>query len=202
MPKSDKKKKVKKSKGPDLDKYANLPNDISVKDIPLSNKFGGETFGGEGSSSGGSAPGKGGKGGGMSKQSGEFPSWACTSNRIQKTSKIVRPTNVNLLDTEGRPIHAHGGGFVAPGQGGAPNHRWWWYGESAKNNPLNAGVNAYSSSDLLTWKYEGSMISQKTILGKLRQLKTSSAFEVVRSNASAVVIVERPKVVYCPMTKK
>lgn len=43
-------------------------------------------------------------------------------------------------------------------------------------------MNAYSSGDLLTWKYEGAMISQKTILGKLRMLKSSSAFEVVCIN--------------------
>ena len=134
-----------------------------------------------------------GNGGGLSSGNGmfgsgrgpEFPSWACSSGRMQKTSKVLRPTNVNMMDTEGRPIHAHGGGFVAPGQGGGPNKRWWWYGESAKNNPLNAGVNAYSSSDLATWKYEGSMISQKTILGKLRQLKSSSAFEVASAPPAA-----------------
>ena len=162
--------KGKKKGGPDLDKYAHLPDDISVgkggtlpKGVKLNNVFQG----------GGDA------GGGGGSRGPEFPSWACTADRIQHASKIVRPTNTNLLDTEGRPIHAHGGSFVAPGQGGAPHKRWWWYGESAKNNPLNAGVNAYSSSDLLTWKFEGSMISQKTILGKLRQLKTSSAFEVL-----------------------
>ena len=46
------------------------------------------------------------------------------------------------------------------------------------------------------------MISQRTILGKLRQLKTNSAFAAIRSNASATVIVERPKVVYCPKTSR
>ena len=39
------------------------------------------------------------------------------------------------------------------------------------------------------------MIGQRTILGKLRQLKTLSAFAAIRSSASATVIVERPKVV-------
>ena len=63
-------------------------------------------------------------------------------------------------------------------------------------------MNAYSSGDLLNWKFEGVMISQRTIMGKLRQLKTNSAFAVVRSNHSATVIVERPKVVFCPKTRR
>ena len=132
----------------------------------------------------------------------DFPRWACTPERIQKSSKVIRTKNTNMKDLDGKPIHAHGGGFLAPLQGGGGHKRWWWYGESAKGKPQNAGVNAYSSGDLLHWKFEGVMISQRTILGKLRQLKTNSAFAAIRSNASATVIVERPKVVYCPKTSR
>lgn len=161
-------------------KYSKLPDDIS-----LPNKFGGETFS-EGKGSG-STP---------ASVSPGFPTWACTEDRIQKSSKIIRPTNTELLDVDGKPIHAHGGGFLAPGQGGGSNKRWWWYGETNKGNPKNAGVNAYSSSDLQHWKLEGLMINQNTLVAKLRQLKGSSAFDSIRNNASAVVIVERPKVSY------
>jgi len=73
----------------------------------------------------------------------EFPTWACAANRIQTDSKIVRPTRTEMVDTEGRPIHAHGGSFLAPGQGGSPHKRWWWYGESAKNNPLNGILHTF-----------------------------------------------------------
>lgn len=132
----------------------------------------------------------------------EFPSWACAPERVQKASKVIRTKNVNMKDTDGRPIHAHGGGFLAPLQGGGPHKRWWWYGETAKGNRQHAGVNAYSSGDLLNWKFEGVMISQRTIVGKLRQLKSNAAFGIIRNNASATVIVERPKVVYCPKTKR
>jgi len=174
--------KSKKHKGKDS-KYNALPDDIS-----LPNKFGGETFSGKGHNPATSAP--------------EFPKWACSEDRIQKESRIIRPTDTNLLDIDGKPIHAHGGGFLAPHQGGGSNKRWWWYGETSKGNPKGAGVNAYSSSDLLHWKHEGLMINQKTLVGKLRQLKSSSAFDVIRNNQSAVVIVERPKVIYCPKTSK
>jgi hypothetical protein len=161
-------------------KYSQLPDDIS-----LPNKFGGETF---------SAAGGKGVGGGSAGNGPGFPTWACTEDRIQKSSKIIRPTNTELLDVDGKPIHAHGGGFLAPGQGGGNHKRWWWYGETNKANPKTAGINAYSSSDLQHWKLEGLMINQKTLVEKLKQLKTSSAFDVIRNNASAVVIVERPKV--------
>jgi hypothetical protein len=160
-----------------------LPDDISVP-----NKFGGESFTKGHHNQANVAP--------------EFPTWACTEDRIQKESRIIRPTDTNLLDIDGKPIHAHGGGFLAPHQGGANHKRWWWYGETSKGNVKGAGVNAYSSSDLLHWKLEGLMINQKTLVDKLRQLKSSSAFDVIRNNQSAVVIVERPKVIYCPKTKK
>lgn len=168
------KKKSKKDKKGDT-KYSKLPDDIS-----LPNKFGGETFTKDKAGGGTVAP--------------DFPTWACTDDRIQKTSKIIRPTNTEMLDIDNKPIHAHGGGFLAPGQGGGSHKRWWWYGETNKANPKTAGVNAYSSSDLQHWKLEGLMINQKTLVAKLAQLKTSSAFDVIRKNASATVIVERPKV--------
>ena len=55
--------------------------------------------------------------------------------------KIIRTKNTNMKDLDGKPIHAHGGGFLAPLQGGGGHKRWWWCGESAKGKPQNAGVN-------------------------------------------------------------
>lgn len=59
-----------------------------------------------------------------------------------------------MLDDRGLRIHAHGGGFLAPWQAGGFHDKWWWYGESAKNES-GAHVNAYSSQDLFVWHYEG-----------------------------------------------
>lgn len=153
-----------------MERYAELPDDVSDPSYSApksSNKKknggGGSGSGGSGSSSsrsssnsrsggggnsgsGTSADGGGGGGGEGGSRGAEFPTWACAPGRIQQASKIVRPINTALKDTEGRPIHAHGGGFLAPGQGGGAHKRWWWYGESAKAQPHSAGVNAYSSS--------------------------------------------------------
>ncbi len=56
-------------------------------------------------------------------------------------------------DTDGRPINAHGGGFLVHGD------QTYWYGECRPAGPstLNSliGVSCYSSFDLVAWKNEG-----------------------------------------------
>ena len=58
------------------------------------------------------------------------------------------------LDTDGKPIHAHGGSILRL------DGRYWWYGENkertdGKNGVWHWGVRAYSSTDLYNWKDEG-----------------------------------------------
>jgi hypothetical protein len=100
------------------------------------------------------------------------------------------------LDTEGKPINAHGGGMLYD------NGTYYWFGEiksgntvrvtedtSWENYRVNAGgVSCYSSKDLLNWKYEGVALSP-----------------VVNDSTSDLYIgavIERPKVIYNDKTKK
>ena len=57
--------------------------------------------------------------------------------------------------------------MLLPRQGGGPNERWWWYGESAKNETA-ADVNAYSSTDFVNWRFEGVVLSHTSVLASLK----------------------------------
>lgn len=97
------------------------------------------------------------------------------------------------LDTEGRPIQAHGGGILFD------KGVYYWFGEN-KDAPNSAagqgllaridavGISCYSSRDLLRWKHEGVV---------LPAVKDDPAHDL---NPGGVI--ERPKVVYNRKTKK
>ena len=79
-------------------------------------------------------------------------------------------------DTDGNPINAHGGHIIIE------NGTYFWFGESDKSSDENRGVNCYSSPDLITWDFQGSMVTASMINeGAGRQ---------------DVTVVERPKVIY------
>jgi lysophospholipase L1-like esterase len=97
------------------------------------------------------------------------------------------------LDTDGRPIQAHGGGML--------HHRgtYYWFGEN-KDAPnavtekgrlarIDAvGVSCYSSKDLLRWKHEGVVLAA---------VRDDPAHDLHPSG-----VIERPKVVYNAKTRK
>ena len=61
------------------------------------------------------------------------------------------------LDTEGKPIQAHGGSVIHV------KDRYYWYGENkektdGKNGIWHWGVRCYSSADLYNWTDEGLII--------------------------------------------
>jgi lysophospholipase L1-like esterase len=97
------------------------------------------------------------------------------------------------LDTGGRPIQAHGGGVLYD------RGTYYWFGEN-KDAPnvvtekgrlarIDAvGVSCYSSKDLLRWKHEGVV---------LPAVAGDPGHDLHPSG-----VVERPKVVYNPRTKK
>ncbi len=99
------------------------------------------------------------------------------------------------LDTDGKPINAHGGGLLFY------KGTYYWYGEYKKGRTelvphsnwenyrvLAGGVSCYSSKDLLHWKFEG--------LALASEQKDST------SDLYAGKVIERPKVVFNPRTKK
>eukprot|EP00729_Bicosta_minor_P013781 gene13781-23970_t len=90
-------------------------------------------------------------------------------------------------DTDGNRIEAHAAGmFQDP-----ISSTWYWYGESKKDNDLkDHGVNCYSSASIAgPWKFEGQVISQKSI-------------PIPTGGSTGPFIVERPKTLYNPKTKK
>ena len=88
-------------------------------------------------------------------------------------------------DNHGVHINAHGGCVIRYGS------RFWWYGEhktaGSGGNVANVGVHVYSSADLCRWRDEGIALP----------LSDDPNAELARG-----CILERPHVLYHPLTKK
>lgn len=87
------------------------------------------------------------------------------------------------LDNKGKHINAHGGGMLFH------DGKYYWFGEIKSDTTNNAmdGVSCYSSEDLYNWKNEGTALSVSSNEG---------------SDIEQGCIIERPKVIYNPKTKK
>ncbi|XP_051141271.1 uncharacterized protein LOC127258467 [Andrographis paniculata] len=99
------------------------------------------------------------------------------------------------LDTEGRPIQAHGGGVLYDEN----SRTYYWYGEYKdgptyhihRNAPARVdviGVGCYSSKDLWAWKNEGIVLTAE---------EKNETHDLHKSN-----VLERPKVIYNDKTGK
>ena len=101
----------------------------------------------------------------------------------------IRP-GAAWLDENGRPVDAHGAGLLHDIDG---DGRYYWYGSQRQGHPCklwncqNGGINAYSSADLYTWRYEGLVVPAFN--------DTDSHF------ARNGLLLERPKVVRCAGTR-
>lgn len=85
------------------------------------------------------------------------------------------------LDTEGRPIQAHGGGILER------RGLYYWYGEDKTfGNGNRVGVACYFSKDLLNWKRLGIALPKENLPEEFRDRG----------------ICERPKVIYNETTGK
>jgi len=95
---------------------------------------------------------------------------------------VIRPGQL-WQDTDGKHINAHGGG-VLQHQG-----TYYWFGEHKAERTSNAmvGITCYASTDLTTWKNMGVALS----------VSQEKGHELERG-----CIMERPKVIYNPLTKK
>ena len=87
------------------------------------------------------------------------------------------------MDTDGKHINAHGGNIIQY------NNTYYWYGENRpySGGSTEAGISVYSSVDLKTWKNEGVALATSQEAGH----------DIERG-----CIMERPKVLYNPKTKK
>lgn len=97
----------------------------------------------------------------------------------QKTINEFTPGN-EWHDTNGDVINAHGGGVIYD------NGKYYWFGEK-RGRHASEGVNVYSSTDLYNWKYESLALSQD---------------KDTTSDITIGCVMERPKVIYNPSTKK
>ncbi|RYG50439.1 MAG: beta-glucanase, partial [Chitinophagaceae bacterium] len=83
-------------------------------------------------------------------------------------------------DTKGEVINAHGGGVIFD------KGKYYWFGEK-RGRHASEGVNVYSSSDLYNWTEEGLALTQDAD---------------TTSDIAKGCVMERPKVIYNPATKK
>lgn len=106
--------------------------------------------------------------------------WA---QRSAETSQgCIRP-GAQWLDTDGKPVNAHGGGLLSH------NGQWYWFGEfkESDSNSAHVGISCYKSNDLVNWENCG--IALRTSKEKGSEIEQGC-------------IMERPKVVYNPRTRK
>ncbi len=101
-----------------------------------------------------------------------------------KELKTIKPGEI-WPDNNGVHINAHGGGILVD------NGIYYWFGEhkveGRKGNQARVGVHCYSSENLTDWKDEGIA------------LKVSEDLE---SPITIGSVIERPKVIFNPKTKK
>jgi len=102
-------------------------------------------------------------------------------NPTAREKAEIRPGEI-FPDKNGVHINAHGGGMLYR------RGTYYWYGEHKCDSSNNAlvGVNCYTSTDLMNWKYSGVALAVSTRKG---------------SDIESGCIIERPKVVYNAKTK-
>jgi len=104
---------------------------------------------------------------------------AVSSTESKTADPLFRP-GIVWADEAGEVINAHGGGVLQAGK------VYYWFGEK-RGKQASEGVNVYSSEDLYHWKYEGIALSPS---------------QEENSDIAAGCLMERPKVIYNPKTKK
>ena len=116
----------------------------------------------------------------------------------QKKKKAIRSGEL-WYDDGGRHINAHGGGIMKY------NDTYYWFGEHKDDRTSDAmvGVMCYSSKDLVNWRNCGvalSVTEPAPNQGNNRNFRRRGA--TTDSDIERGCILERPKVIYNPVTKK
>jgi hypothetical protein len=144
---------------------------------------GGTTAAGGSKSAGGTTATGGSAGGGGTTSAGGASSTGgaagCASGPIGTFTGALAD-GIKFLDTDGKPVNAHGGGIIKEGD------TYYMHGEyflsTTTDNDFN-GFSMYSSKDLATWKSEGIILPQQAS-GELGPARKG----------------ERPHIVKCPST--
>lgn len=90
---------------------------------------------------------------------------------------------MNMTDTEGNSIQAHGGAILKSASGDDTN--WYWFGEDKSGETDSGhfiGVNCYRSADFASWEPVGHVLEP-----------------IAGSEIDSDAVVERPKVIYNEM---
>lgn len=107
------------------------------------------------------------------------------------------------LDTDGNPIHAHGGHMLRFGE------YWYWYGEDRREDSY---VSCYRSKNLQDWEYRGAVLSIHSHTAPMRMRSDLTLRrEAIDPTAECAALnvtppekgkvnIERPKVLYCART--
>jgi predicted GH43/DUF377 family glycosyl hydrolase len=119
-------------------------------------------------------------------------------NEQQKKKKAIRSGEL-WYDDGGRHINAHGGGVMKY------EDTYYWFGEHKDDRTSDAmvGVMCYSSKDLVNWRNCGvalSVTEPAPSQGNNRSFRRRGA--TTDSDIERGCILERPKVIYNPVTKK
>lgn len=107
-----------------------------------------------------------------------FSTIVCFSQQGAKDKFLPGDT---WMDQNGEVINAHGGGILYD------QNKYYWFGEK-RGQKASEGVNVYSSVDLYNWKFEG--------------LALAPNYTDTTNDIAVGCLMERPKVIYNPATKK
>ncbi len=91
-------------------------------------------------------------------------------------------------DTDGNPIHAHGGHIVQF------NDTYYWYGENRCNNIY---VSCYASKDLMNWEFRNNILTTDS---KVKSIGLEGDTALFKNGTK--INIERPKIVYNEKTDK
>ena len=119
--------------------------------------------------------------------------------QARKQQKNIRSGEL-WYDDDGRHINAHGGGILKYGD------TYYWFGEHKDERTSDAlvGVMCYSSKDLVNWRNCGVALSvtEPAPKGQRSEVKGQRGLATTDSDIERGCILERPKVIYNPVTKK
>ena len=104
----------------------------------------------------------------------------------------LQPNGTLWLDTDGNPIHAHGGHMLV--------HDGWyyWYGEDRRDDIY---VSVYRSKNLVDWEFRRHVLTVDSPCEGYR-VRTDLALFHEMNGVKKKVNIERPKVLYNAKTKK
>lgn len=107
---------------------------------------------------------------------------------MKKMKTSIRNGDV-WLDTDGHPIHAHGGGFLKEGE------YYYWFGEDRRGRNR---VSCYRSNNLTEWEYRGNVL---TLDARFEGLDMRTDPRLITDPDNGIgANIERPKVLRNPKT--